>query len=552
MSQLDQAKREAARLFKIAKQNTKNNINQIEIKNLSQSQEYISILNGYKDWHTYQQELVKKDLLSGTVSEKKKLSEVKRAISNLDFYKRDIPFVFVENKKINLNSEYKIIEKKLHTPITLGKYSNSDKNNLFGLKSDFSNSNKEWLLDSYPLLVTGTTGSGKSYCTYSFANKYIENNEGVIYIDGKGDTSTFIKFYSSAIKHNRSNDFYFLNFMRGNVDKDEQSEGKITHSIDLINPLIGNTESFKCIFGDKVYDLIHSLCLSIKENKGLVSIDNLNSFLILENLESFLSNDLFKNCKQTIVNYLNEIDFYSDREKALKKHAINFSYYQDIIENLNMYKHVIKENAEINLESIYYQKKILLISLPALEKSSEVLGKLLALVLLPLKIAMNKLRNIANTQNIILESIEYGTTKELVSIFFEDLPNSANFVFSINQITNYRPEIYYIPYYQYVTKNFNTHLILKAEEEVHDQIKIKIMDMLDNFPPFYKQSALRNLSPGHGYIFGPNNRKLNSKKYINSDFRNKNKLSHIKIDYIDHFNILGKDGEIRLNRTKLE
>lgn len=555
MSQLDQAKREAARLFKIAKQNAKNNINQIEIKNLSQSQEYISILNGYKDWHTYQQELVKKDLLSGTVSEKKKLSEVKRAISNLDFYKRDIPFVFVENKKINLNSEYKIIEKKLHTPITLGKYSNSDKNNLFGLKHDFNNSNKEWLLDSYPLLVTGTTGSGKSYCTYSFANKYIENNEGVIYIDGRGDMSTFTKFYCSAKQHNRSNDFYFLNFMRRYNDKNGESaenEDKITHSIDLINPLIGNIDLFKCVFGDKVSDLIHSLCLNIKEKNGLVSIDNLNSFVILENLESFLLSDLFKNCSQEIINYLNEIEFYSDKEKALKKHAINFSYYQEILEILNLYKHLIKPNAEINLESIYYQKKILLISFPALEKSSEFLGKLLSVVLLPLKIAMNKLKNIPNTQNIILESVEYGMTKDLTNLFFKEPSPSANLIFSINQIPNVNSERYNIAYYNYATKNFNTHLILKGEEEVNDQIKIRIMDMLDNFPPFYKQSSTRKLEPGVGYIFGPNNKKLNSKKYINSDVKNKNKLSHIKIDYIDYYNVLGKDGEIRLNRTKLE
>lgn len=57
--------------------------------------------------------------------------------------------------------------------------------------------------------------------------------------------------------------------MRGYIDKDEQNEGKISHSIDLINPLIGNAESFKCIFGDKVSDLIHTLCLSIKEKKDL-------------------------------------------------------------------------------------------------------------------------------------------------------------------------------------------------------------------------------------------------------------------------------------------
>lgn len=112
--------------------------------------------------------------------------------------------------------------------------------------------------------------------------------------------------------------------------------------------------------------------LKYKRKKGLVSIDNLNSFLILENLESFLSNNVFKDSSQKISAYLNEIDFYSDREKALKKHAINFSYYQEILEVLNTYKHVIKEDAEINLESIYYQKKILLVSLPALEKSSSV------------------------------------------------------------------------------------------------------------------------------------------------------------------------------------
>lgn len=548
MSQLDQAKREAVRLLKIAKKNSKNNVNQIEIKNLSQSQEYISILNGYKDWHTYQQELIKKDILNGIKSEKIKLSEIKKSIADLDFYKREIPFEFNENFQINSNSEYKIIEKKSHIPITLGKYSSNDKNNILGLKHDFNNSNKDWLLENYPLLITGTNGAGRSECTYSLANKYIENNEGVIYIEGKGDYSIFTKFYCSAKKHNRSNDFYFLNFNK-RYNKNESykdNEEKITHSIDLINPLIGHIDLFKCVFGDKNSDLIHSLCLSIKEKNGLISIDNLNAFLILENLESFLSNDLFKSSSEEILNYLNEIDFYLDKEKALKKHAINFSYYKEIIEVLNSYKHMIKPNAEITLESIFYQKKILLV------KDTEYFRKLLPMVLLPLKIAMNKLKSIPNTQNIILESVDYGMTNNLTSLLFQEQHSSANFIFSIEQIPNNNLEKYNIAYYNYVTKNFNTHLILRTIDELNDQIKIRIMDMLDSFPAFYKQKNLKNLKAGHGYVFGPNNRSLNSKKYINSDSKNKNKLSFIEVDYINLFNTLEKDEEIRLNRKKIE
>ena len=64
MSQLDQAKKEAKRLFNLAKANQEKNQSQeieLSIPKLSSAREIVAVMNGYKNWHDYEEVLKRKD-----------------------------------------------------------------------------------------------------------------------------------------------------------------------------------------------------------------------------------------------------------------------------------------------------------------------------------------------------------------------------------------------------------------------------------------------------------------------------------------------------------
>jgi len=81
MSQLDQAKKEAKRLFNMAKASQSN---EIVIENLSKSREILSVINGYKNWHEYEEVLKRKDFMLNVIdknSENKNQKEVEKILN---------------------------------------------------------------------------------------------------------------------------------------------------------------------------------------------------------------------------------------------------------------------------------------------------------------------------------------------------------------------------------------------------------------------------------------------------------------------------------------
>ena len=345
MSQLDQAKREAARLLKLAKKNdvTEKPPFKLPIKNLSHAREHIANINGYQNWNVFEKELNKKDAIQSNISDNKQRDSIKRLLSNTAFFNRDIPFIFNPNNKTN-NEEYKNISKKEHKPIKLGDFHTRS---FYTMKESFLNKSKEWVLTSYPVTIAGATGAGKTASLLSLGKQYIENGEGLFYIDGKCENSTFTHFHNIAEKYNRLDDFYLLNFMMGHNNSD-----KITHTIDPINPLIGDEQAFKILFGDKIGVLIHELSKCIKENDGLVSIENIESFFMLGNIKSMSEDPLFLKAKNSIDSYLSELSD-DDFESCLNSHVLNCEDAFDMIEMLTVYKSKFSIEPEIYLEKAY-------------------------------------------------------------------------------------------------------------------------------------------------------------------------------------------------------
>ena len=139
MSQLYQAKKEAKRLFNMAKASQNN---EIVIENLSKSREILSIINGYKNWHEYEEVLKRKDFMLSITDKNTENKNKKEIEKNLEYYIQEMNFRKIINS--NISNYQKLVIDKTHQQIILGRR-----------KSDklFDNKEKKWLLNKYPLLV---------------------------------------------------------------------------------------------------------------------------------------------------------------------------------------------------------------------------------------------------------------------------------------------------------------------------------------------------------------------------------------------------------------
>ena len=518
MSQLDQAKKEAKRLFNLAKANQENS-SYLNIENLSKSREILSLINGYKNWHEYEEVLKRKDFMFDKIDKNSINKENKIIIENQKYYIQDIVFNTIINPTINNTS---LVVEKEHKNIIMGRKKE---------KSFFDSKEKKWILNQYPMLITGSTGAGKTETLLSMASQYIENQEGVIYFEGRGDYIVYTKLFSYATQCNRLNDLYCLNFMNGNRDVFGESINKnnpetISHSIDPINPMLGSDQYFNRFFG-RLGIIIHSILKEISHENQLMDMQSLESILMLNNLIKWHKENKF-NTKE-ISDYLIEIglSLESDNDEddfndALLKHAINSHDAYETVKLFKSFSYMFKLDCSINMERIFLERKILVVLLPALEKSTIELSQLGAMIASQIKYIEEKYQRYnTHFQNIIIDEFTY-----FVDCFKEVKINISknNYIFGCQD--------YYLnnDIFNYILNNVKTNVIMKScDKEIHNKIKLDLINNLDDFPKlkYYRKSKsfiqnlsleLTDLSEGQAYILSRNYEK-NDENIINNDYK---------------------------------
>lgn len=523
MSQLEQAKKEATRLFKIAKEQSTENPS-INIKDFTTSKEQIAKINGYINWEEYEKSLLIKDIEQ---EEPYDIIDKYCSLESMPVF-NNMPFEFVKSteRSFLLNNTNSNTE---HTPITLGDF---DVNSPFAHLEDFSkkHKNKSWILDSYPTFLIGGVGSGRTECMVSMMSQCIKNNEGVFYCNGASDVSVYSKMFAFSNQYNRIDDLFVLNFVIS-----PQTKEKISHTIDPINPIIGDKKAISVLFGHKVSDLINSICVSIKSNGGLVTIKNLESFYSLDNLNSFLNNELFESSKYEIIKYLNSIDYYeSDESYYLLEHQKNFKKFINTVELFKKYEDSFSETPDISIDALYSQKKMLCVLFPCFEKNESICTQLNTLFSILLKKAIISNESKSNNQNIFYDYLDYGFTSQCCNYFFDTEYTSTNMTFGFcysdpqieaNIDTNYMNHA--------VNRSKTFVLMTQYYDAIIDNLKLKIIDTIEDFPPFYKYKYRHALQGGQAYVFGKTKYPHDPKKILNSNVKKESSLSPIKIRYVE-------------------
>jgi intracellular multiplication protein IcmO len=277
-------------------------------------------------------------------------------------------------------------------------------------------------------LIFGSTGSGKTEALVSIAFNAFIQGSGVIYVDGKGDTSLFAKMFAMARKMGREDDLLLINFMTGARDIIGPQKSRISNTMNpfsrgsssMLSELVvslmdasggsGDGDMWKGRAIAFVQALMKILVYMRDQGHILLDANSIRNYFLLPKLESMVIDAEFpinesysvpiKDIPELVIepikNYVINLPGYDKNKKhkqgseVLEQHGFITMQLTRVFSSLaDTYGHILRTNiAEVDFKDVVLNRRILVVLLPALEKSPEELANLGKLVVASLKAMM--------------------------------------------------------------------------------------------------------------------------------------------------------------------
>lgn len=295
------------------------------------------------------------------------------------------------------------------------------------------------------VLIFGSTGSGKTVTLTSLAFNALVQGSGFLYVDGKGDNSLFANIFSMARFMGREDDILLINFMTGARDIIGAQEKRLSNTMnpfcngssDMLSQLVinlmdsGGQSSDGDMWKGRAMVFVQALMkvLVYMRDRGKILLDanTIRTYFELTRLEAIGLDKMFIRDNQEpvsmadapdlviepIYNYLLTLPGFDRSKKGkqssqvLEQHGFITMQLTKVFGSLaDTYGHIIRTNlAEVDLKDVVLNRRILVVLLPALEKSPDELSNLGKVVIASLKAMMAAGLG---------ESVE-GTYKEVVT-----------------------------------------------------------------------------------------------------------------------------------------
>ncbi|WP_119344837.1 type IV secretory system conjugative DNA transfer family protein [Facilibium subflavum] len=276
-------------------------------------------------------------------------------------------------------------------------------------------------------LILGSTGSGKTQTLLSIAYNSLAQGSGFIYVDGKGDNSLYAQVYSMAESMGRQDDVLVINYMTGAEDIIGPQAEKISNTLNpfaigsssMLAQLIismmesssnsgGNGDMWKGRAISFVEALMRVLVYLRDQRYLLLEANIIRKYFVLDVIEALLANNeiLSNNDKKIILgkslphdvvepmkNYLATLPGYQlknvgkQSDKTYEQHGYITMQLTRIFGSLaDVYSHIMRTNlADVDFKDVILNRRILVVLLPALEKSPDELSNLGKLIIASLK-----------------------------------------------------------------------------------------------------------------------------------------------------------------------
>ena len=265
------------------------------------------------------------------------------------------------------------------------------------------------------MLVMGSTGSGKTRFLLSLFYQALLMGSGVMYVDGKGDTTVFGLVFSMVRRLGREDDLMVINYLTGSKGVNKEDDG--TRLSNTNNPFAyGPAETLRSLIvslmpdsgGDDMWKNRASALLAAVlqtlvylRDTGEINLDVgvIRDSLPLDRICDFTQREDLPEIAITLLNkYLLELPGFNLDEalagnisaKCYEQHGYLIMQLTGVLSELSStYAHIFDAPlGEVDYKDLVYNRRILFVMLPALEKDPDSLSGLGKLVVAGVRSAL--------------------------------------------------------------------------------------------------------------------------------------------------------------------
>lgn len=288
---------------------------------------------------------------------------------------------------------------------------------------NIKNTNEEmWFTNSDArthILYLGTTGAGKTEGLKSIVTNALCWGSGFVYIDGKADTDLWSSLSALCRRFGRDDDLMVLNYMTGNSDArapsntmNPFSSGSASYLTNMLVSLMPEAEGDNAMWKERAVSLISSLMPALtwkRDNQDIpLSVSTIRDYLNLNRIIQLSRDDaLPTDLRESIRGYLDTLPGYVDeafddngKEKPMgpdqpmvdtttvrQQHGYLTMQFTRALQSLgDDYGYIFDaQDADVDMVDIVLNRRILIVLIPALEKSGDETANLGKIVVATLK-----------------------------------------------------------------------------------------------------------------------------------------------------------------------
>ncbi len=272
-----------------------------------------------------------------------------------------------------------------------------------------NNSNEEiWFTNSDArthILYLGTTGAGKTEGLKSIVTNALTWGSGFVYIDGKADTDLWSSLSALVRRFGRDDDLLILNYMTGNSDTrapsntmNPFSSGSASYLTNMLVSLMPQAEGDNAMWKERAVSLISSLMPALtwkRDHQDIpLSVSSIRDYLSLSNIIRLSRDEVLpKDMRDSIKGYLDTLPGFVDgafddngKEKPMgpdqpmvdtttvrQQHGYLTMQFTRSLQSLgDDYGYIFDtQAADVDMIDVVLNRRILIVLIPALEKSSD-------------------------------------------------------------------------------------------------------------------------------------------------------------------------------------
>lgn len=267
------------------------------------------------------------------------------------------------------------------------------------------------------MLVLGTTGSGKTRFLLGLLYQALLIGAGCMYVDGKGDNTVWWLVYSLCRRLGREDDLLLINYLVGAGVADFDSNRNLSRLSNTTNPLAqGTGEQLRSMIvglmrdsgGDDMWKgrasamlggLLKTLTYLRDRGELKLSVELVRDYLPLDKIIELSKRTDIKQSKiAPIKKYLLELPGYTEEDallgqinaKAYEQHTYLTMQLTEVMADLSeTYGHIFSVPlGEVDFKDVVFNRRILFVMLPALEKDPDALSGLGKLIVAGVRSAL--------------------------------------------------------------------------------------------------------------------------------------------------------------------